>query len=709
MADARLHQLRANRVASDSARRWRSPWRHLHRPGLGGTAIGIIAGVALAYGVTGWAGLQIPFTATFATLIWAPSGIALYAVMRWGWAGVLGIVCGAGLLNAAVGQTLDFALVTSLGNTLPAIIATRLLRGSQLDHLFGDTKRVTRYLAFAVILSTITSALVGATAVKMLGRPISGDWLHVFITWWAGDAMGVLTVTPALLAIGRLQRLRQPRQLAELFAIAGSFAMIWYLLFAEILPRSTALPLSYVAIPLVIWIALRFEQAVALLVALIVVLVAVLATASGLGPFILAGGVEPSYIFLHGYLAVIAVTALYLSASAAAARHALADLRQEVIEQRRIRARLSATNELSGDAIITISQGSLITSFNPAASALFGYTLTEVIGQPITCLIPPQELTTRQAQLEEFLRTGEHPLRSVRFQETRYRRKDGSEVVTLAAIARVNIDQTISGILAIRDMTEMLGKESTLRDALREAQLAIRARNVFLANMSHELRTPLNAVIGFAETLRLKMFGDLNDRQASYIADIETSGRHLLTLINGILNFARLEKGNWQPAAESVDVGLAIGASCRMLVDKAAARQVSLRHKTSARLPQLFCDPAALRQIVINLVDNAIKFSSSEGTIDVTADLAPGGDRLILAVIDDGIGIHEADQRRILEPFIQAAHASTRDHDGLGLGLSIVKHLVEAHQAELTLDSMPGKGTTIRIIWPTERLLALSD
>jgi signal transduction histidine kinase len=335
--------------------------------------------------------------------------------------------------------------------------------------------------------------------------------------------------------------------------------------------------------------------------------------------------------------------------------------------------------------------------------------LPEVIGQPVICLVPPQELAARQAQLDDFLRTGDHPLHAVQFQQTRYRRKDGSEVLTLAAIARVNIDQTISGILAIRDMTETLGRESAMRDALREAQLAIRARNVFLANMSHELRTPLNAVIGFAETLRLKFFGDLNDRQAAYIGDIETSGRHLLTLINGILNFARLEKGNWQPAPESVDIGLAISASCRMLADKAAGREVSLRHKIPTRLPQLFCDPVALRQIVINLIDNAIKFSVPQGTIDVTAELAPAGDRLILAVIDDGIGIHAADQRRILEPFTQAAHASTRDHEGLGLGLSIVKHLVEAHQAELTLESALGKGTAIRIIWPTERLLAIAD
>jgi PAS domain S-box-containing protein len=686
---------------------WRHPllWRRLRRPDLapGQLAAATIL-IGLAYMASGWAGLQIPFSATFATLIWAPSGIALYGVLRWGWAGVGGTILGVVLLNFFTRQTTAFMMVDVCGTSLAGIFAASLLGESRFDRLFGDTKRVTRYLLIAVVASPGISAVIGASALKTIGLPVPASWLHVFVTWWAGDAMGILAVTPAALALSHLRRLRQARQWLEFVIIAGSFAATWYLLFAVISDRSTALPLSYLAIPLMIWIALRFDQAVTLLTSLMVILVAVLATASGFGPFILPAGVEVSYVFLHGYLAVIAVTALYLSASAAAGRAALDDLKQEIAEQRRMRARLTATNELSGDAIITINQMGLITSFNPAAAALFGYSLPDVIGQPFRLLFPEAEAGDRQALLDAFLRTGEHPLQTVRFQSTRYRRKDGGEVETLAAIARINIDEAIAGIIAIRDMTETLGREVALRDALREAQLAIRARNEFLANMSHELRTPLNAIIGFGETLRLKLFGDLNDKQVDYVSDIEASGRHLLTLINGILNYARLEKGNWQPAAEPVDVALAIAASCRMLDEKASRHRLTLRQRTTPKLPLLFCDPVALRQIVINLVDNAIKFSSPNGTIEISAELSGDDGRLALAVRDEGIGIHLSDQHRILEPFTQAAHASTRDHDGLGLGLSIVKHLVEAHQGELKLDSAPDQGTTIRILWPAERL-----
>ena len=682
---------------TDNGASWRSVLRVRSIP--------IILGVAFSYAVIGRVGLLIPFTTTVATLIWAPSGIALYAVLRWGKIAATGVLLGAFTVGLSIGQTIEGAVITAIGSALAPLIVARFLAGPHFEQLFGDTARVSRFVAVAVVGSTLLSALVGATVLKTMGTELPADWLTIFATWWAGDAMGVLVVTPTLFAVGRLRRRRQSRQILEFLVLAASFALIWYLVFAGMLGHEAALPLSYAAIPLVIWIAVRFDQAVVLPTAFILILVAIIATARGLGPFFEPGGIEQSYIFLDGYLAVIAAIALYLSASASSNRRTLAELQHEVQEQRRMRARLVAINELSGDAIVTINRSRQITSFNSAAVALFGYELTDVIGQSVERLIPLHDVPLRREQLGAFLDGGDEPLRMERFQQIAYCRKDGSVFNALAAFARIRTDQLTSGIIAIRDMTTFEQKETAMRDALREAQLAIRAKNEFLANMSHELRTPLNAVIGFAETLRLRLFGELNARQFDYVGDIEASGRHLLTLINGILNYARLENGNWTPAAEPVDVGIAIAASCRMLTDKARQRQITLRQSSAAGLPNLLCDPVALRQIVINLVDNAIKFSHPNGAIDISASLAPGGDGLILAVIDQGIGIHESDCQRVLEPFTQAAHATTRDHDGLGLGLSIVRRLVMAHQAELSMESILGQGTSIRIHWPAARLL----
>jgi PAS domain S-box-containing protein len=676
-------------------------WRSALRP----EAIPVILGVAASYAVTGRIGLLIPFPATLATLIWAPSGIALYAVLRWGRPAAVGVALGAFLVGQSIGQTIGGGFITAIGSALAPLIAARFLAGPNFEQLFGDTARVSRFVAIAVFGSTLLSAVIGATVLKTIGAKVSADWLTIGATWWAGDAMGVLVVTPTLFALGRLRSRRQSRQIVEFLILAAGFALIWYLVFAGMLGQEAALPLSYAVIPLVIWIAARFDQAVVLPTAFVLILAAIIATARGLGPFVDPRGMPQSYIFLDGYLAVIAAIALYLSASASSNRRSLAELQHEVQEQRRMRARLVAINELSGDAIVTINRSRQITSFNSAAVALFGYELTDVIGQSVERLIPSQEVQAHRQQLDAFLDGGDEPLKMERFQQIAYCRRDGSVFHALAALARIRTDQLTSGIIAIRDMTAFEQKETATREALREAQLAIRAKNEFLANMSHELRTPLNAVIGFAETLRLRLFGELNARQVDYIGDIEASGRHLLTLINGILNYARLENGNWTPAAEPVDVGIAIAASCRMLADKARLRQITLRQSSAASLPNLLCDPVALRQIVINLVDNAIKFSHPKGAIDISASLAQGGDGLILAVIDQGIGIHESDCQRVLEPFTQAAHATTRDHDGLGLGLSIVRRLVVAHQAQLSVESILGQGTSIRILWPAARLL----
>jgi PAS domain S-box-containing protein len=697
---SRLHQKGVPPAARGNLMNWRN-WNPKSIP--------IVFGVAFAYGVAGRVSLLVPFN-SFASLIWAPSGIALYSVLRWGPAGALGTVLGTLAFNLFLHQPVPAAIAIAIGNVLPALIARRLLSGKDLDHLFGETLRVSRFIAIGVLGVNLISAAIGVTALKFSGMSVPGDWATLFGIWWAGDAMGVLAITPALFALDRLRRGGRPRLILEFLLLAAGFALVWYLLFVGILGHSAALPLSYAAIPLMLWTALRFDQAVVVLVSLALSLTAIVATACGMGPFNQPEGPLQSYLLLLGYLSVILVIALYLSASAANARRAMSGLQHEIQEQRRIRARLIAINELSGDAIITLNRNCQITSFNRAAVALFGYSLPDVIGQPLEDLIPPSDLAAHRAEMEAFFdvedaSSPDAPLKMEAFRQITYRRKDGSIFVALAAMARIRTDQTVSCIIAIRDMTEFEGKETALRDALREARLAIRAKDEFLANMSHELRTPLNAVIGFAETLKLRLFGDLNDRQLDYIGDIEASGRHLLSLINGILNYARLEKGNWVPAFEAVDVGIAIAASCRMLTDKARDRGITLKHRSDAQLPYLHCDPVALRQIVINLVDNAIKFSNAGGIIAVSASLAAGGDSLTLTVSDDGIGIHSADQLRILEPFTQAAHATTRHHEGLGLGLSIVKRLVEAHDASLQVASAPGQGTSIMITWPASRLL----
>jgi two-component system, cell cycle sensor histidine kinase PleC len=242
----------------------------------------------------------------------------------------------------------------------------------------------------------------------------------------------------------------------------------------------------------------------------------------------------------------------------------------------------------------------------------------------------------------------------------------------------------------------------SLRKARDSADDANRAKTRFLANMSHELRTPLNAIIGFSDIMRSEIFGPVGaPKYKQYVSDINRSGSHLLQLINDILDVAKIEVGA-QALNESVIDLAGTLKQCGQLVEPQARNAgVSLTVDASGRLPALCADPTRIRQIVLNLLSNAIKFTPAGGKVWLSAMLEPGG-HLLLQVRDTGIGMKPEDVPRALQPFVQLDQAPRGD-PGTGLGLALVKTLVEAHGGTLAIESEPGKGTTVSVRLPQER------
>jgi two-component system cell cycle sensor histidine kinase PleC len=243
----------------------------------------------------------------------------------------------------------------------------------------------------------------------------------------------------------------------------------------------------------------------------------------------------------------------------------------------------------------------------------------------------------------------------------------------------------------------------TLRKARDTADEANRAKTRFLANMSHELRTPLNAIIGFSDIMRSEIFGSIGQgKYKQYVSDINRSGSHLLQLINDILDVAKIEVGA-QPLNEAVIDLAGTLKQCGQLVEpQARSAGVALTLDASARLPALRADPTRFRQVVLNLLSNAIKFTPAGGKVWLSASIETSG-RLLVAVRDTGIGMNPEDIPRAMQLFVQLDHAPRGD-PGTGLGLALVKTLVEAHGGTLTLESELGKGTTASIRLPQERL-----
>ncbi len=230
----------------------------------------------------------------------------------------------------------------------------------------------------------------------------------------------------------------------------------------------------------------------------------------------------------------------------------------------------------------------------------------------------------------------------------------------------------------------------------RELEKASRHKSEFLANMSHELRTPLNAVIGFSEVLQDRLFGELNDKQAEYIADIHTSGRHLLSLINDILDLSKIEAGRMELQLSSFALPEALESSVALMGERATRNGISLRLDVDPSAGVVEADERKLKQVLFNLLSNALKFTPRDGHVEVTARGDDG--EAVVSVKDNGVGIAAVDQARIFEEFQQVGTA--RPQEGTGLGLALSRRIVELHGGRLSVESAPGKGSTFTFTLP---------
>jgi signal transduction histidine kinase len=234
----------------------------------------------------------------------------------------------------------------------------------------------------------------------------------------------------------------------------------------------------------------------------------------------------------------------------------------------------------------------------------------------------------------------------------------------------------------------------------RELEAASRHKSDFLATMSHELRTPLNAIIGFSEVLHEQMFGELNERQAAYVEDVLEAGRHLLSLINDVLDLAKIEAGRMDLELSEVDVPDVLRGAVSMYSERARRRGIALACTTEPAEIEITADERRVRQIVFNLLSNAVKFTPAEGRVDVSARLEDS--RVEIAVADTGPGIAASDRETIFQEFEQAAEGKKED-EGTGLGLPLSRKLVELHGGRLWVESELGKGSTFRFTLPVQR------
>ena len=371
----------------------------------------------------------------------------------------------------------------------------------------------------------------------------------------------------------------------------------------------------------------------------------------------------------------------------------------------------------ANDAIISADHDGNVMAWNKGAEQIFGYPEEEILGKPLTTLMPERYRALHEQGLQRFHTTGDARVIG-RTIELAGVRKDGGEFPLELSIAtwRTADGRFYTGI--IRDITErkraqeaLLALATSLEQKVKErtaeleiardqALIATRHKSEFLANMSHELRTPLNAVIGFSEVLLERMFGEVNEKQDEYLQDILSSGRHLLALINEILDLSKIESGRLELELSTFDLPTTLNNAFSLVRERALRHGIRLTTDIDASLHEFTADERKVKQILLNLLSNAVKFTGQGGEITLVA--IHHVDRVQVSVTDTGMGIAPGDHTKIFEEFFQASeHMGKRE--GTGLGLALAKKFVELHGGRIWVQSEQGRGSTFTFTLPSRQ------
>ena len=391
-------------------------------------------------------------------------------------------------------------------------------------------------------------------------------------------------------------------------------------------------------------------------------------------------------------------------------QHAQAAARQESSLESRFRKLLEA----APDAILEVNPEGKIILLNEAADRMFGYSRGELLGFNVENLVPA---AMRGGHAQHRASYASHPKTRPMGTglELQGQRKDGSLFPVEISLSPNWIDGSLHVIASVRDITErklvedrirvlreqytaeLTAKNELLEARNLEVEQANRLKNEFLASMSHELRTPLHTIIGFSELLTEQLEGPLNEKQQRFLGHILQDARHLLELINEILDISKIESGRLELKREAFDFDHCVEEVLGGIRHQAANKNVALENK-NAFIDPLYADRVRVKEILYNLVSNAVKFTRAGGSVWVES--AQEGDFLQVSVCDTGIGIPESEQSSIFDKFYQVGSSMDGTREGTGLGLPITRHLIELHGGTISVESRLGRGSRFELIFP---------
>jgi PAS domain S-box-containing protein len=656
----------------------------------GGYSVRIL-GVFAAYLVAGKIGLSTPFTSNNISPVWPASGVALSAVLLFGYRIWPGIAAAAFLVNwPAIPHVAAVGL--ACGNTLAALTGAFLLRQvPNFDASLSRLRDVLGLITYAGLVSTMVSASVGVSvlfATRM--RPWSGAG-SAWLIYWLGDAMGILLVAPLLLTLPKLWKIGRSARIAEFAALLALLSLACFIIFSD--QRLLAVKsdvLAFAVFPFVLWAAIRFGVSGCASSTLLIAAIATAETARGFGPFAQDKPLTNAFL-LQAFFGVISLSGLTLAA-VIAEREDLESEREQLIRDqvfREARLRLAAIVESSADAIISKDMDGSITHWNQAAEQLYGYSSEEVIGKSVVLLMPP-ERSDDFPEIMGKLTKGER----IEHHETVRQRKDGTRInVSLSISPIFNTTGKVVGAAAIaRDVSSQKQAEEALRKAEK-----LSATGRLAAAIAHEINNPLESLTNLVYLLQTNESLDSSARHYVRLAQEELKRTAHLT--KQMLAFHRQSSN-----ASAVSLPEVLDNVLDLYAALIRNNGVSIVRRYDAdTVIWAFSDE--IRQVFANVLRNAIEAVPRGGTITLHVFTSfewngarRQGARVVIA--DTGPGISPENRDRIFEPFF-----TTKGENGTGLGLWISSGIVLKHGGSIRVRSTTGvghSGTVFNVFLPYE-------
>ena len=682
----------------------------------GAPYLGQVALIAVLYLVAARLSLLLAIPPGYATPVWPPSGIALAAALMLGIRIWPGIWLGAAIANLTVQAALPAATLIATGNTLEALAAALLVqRYIGVPYRFERGEDVLKFVVL-VVPSAAIAATVGVTSLASGGTIPWSDYFANWWTWLGGDASGMIIVAPLILSwvqrepISWSWRARVERVCFWLLLLAVVFAMLDRAALGVL--GLAAFPHTYLLLPFIVWATFRFAQREVTTALTAVCALAVGYTVAGRGPFVSAS-LNVSLLSLLAFMSTVVATGLVVAAVVGERRRAVEQLRrrrdelqaqveedtrelqqanlaikQDVGVRAQLQQRLSATEQrlrllmdgIQDYAIVMLDRDGRVVSWNVGAQRITGYKPEEITGRHFSCFYPTEAVERHLPEKHLYLADADG-----RCENEGWRvRKDGTSYWANMIVTALyeGSDQPRGYAMVLRDLSDRKRVES-----LEQTERQI---NEFLAMLGHELRNPLAPIRNALDLMRINGGSDPTHEWARSVIDRQVA--QLSRLVDDLLDVSRITSGKIVLQREPIELNAVVLRAVDASRSQIEARKQTLEVNVSAEPVPVEADFTRLSQVVMNLLNNAAKYTPQGGRIRI--DVAREGSKAVVRVRDSGIGMSPELKGRVFDLFVQGDRSLDRAEGGLGIGLTLVKRLIEMHGGSVeALSEGPGLGS----------------